>query len=99
MSGAPAAGAANGTPNRKTSSESTSGDAKTVLTKATLVQSSLKSGSGPLDSPHPAVSSSSIQVVRLMRLDFGFFSSTPASLDRVTAGLARRPKLRLEDGE
>src|SRR5438552_12709833 len=84
MSGAPALGAANGPPNRKTPSDRTSGDAKTVLTTPRLVRSSLRSASGPVDSPHPAVSTSTIQVIGLMRLDL--LSSTPhASLDRVTA--------------
>src|SRR5437762_11773702 len=74
MSGAPAAGAANGTPNRKTSSESTSGDAKTVLTTARLVRSPLRSASGPVDSPHPAaVSASNIQVIGLMGSIFILF--------------------------
>src|SRR3989442_9956123 len=70
MSGPPAAGAANGPPNRKTPSDCTSGDAKTVWTGARLEPSPLRSVRGPVDSPHPAVvSSSRIQVIGLMRLD------------------------------
>src|SRR5437667_6300922 len=70
MSGAPAAGAANGPANRNTPSECTSGDARTVVTTARLVRSSLRSARGPVDSPHPAaVSSSSSHVIGLMRLD------------------------------
>src|SRR5882672_1908656 len=46
------------------------GDAKTVSIRATLERSSLRSASGPVDSPHPAaVSASTIQVIGLMRLD------------------------------
>src|SRR2546429_5324078 len=81
MRGAPAAGAANGPPNRKTPSECASGDAKTVLTTATLVLSSLRSARGPVDSPHPAaVSASNIQVIGLMGSIFIFLY--PASLVR-----------------
>src|SRR5437870_6678669 len=102
MSGAPAAGAANGPPNRKTPSDCTSGDAKTGWTGARLERSPLRSAKGPVDSPHPAAaSSSSIQVIGLMGLDLClllYYSTTPASLDCVTAGFARSPKLRFGNG-
>src|SRR5439155_25191793 len=73
MGRAPAAGAANGPANRNTPSECTSGDARTVLTTARLVRSSLRSARGPVDSPHPAaVSASNIQVIGLMGSIFIF---------------------------
>src|SRR5207247_5455896 len=96
MSGAPAAGAANGPPNRKTPSDCTSGDAKTVLTTARLVRSSFRSASGPVDSPHPAaVSTSAIQAISLIeaRSTFLYYPRQPGPRHSLVADRLRGPEL------
>src|SRR5690242_12697885 len=98
MSGAPAAGAANGPPNPKRPSECTSGDAKTVLTTARLEPSPPKSVSGPVDSLHPAaVSTNTVQAIGLMSSVLTFLYPAPTAprhLEPTGGNLRSRPTTR-----